>query len=78
MRDHDSLPPELRRWASEAALPWSARSLRRLWARALRQTGCQSTALKRLDAAEARALEREAPTVWGVAYRASGALAYRR
>jgi hypothetical protein len=78
MRDHDALPPDLRRWATAAALPWSARSLRRLWDRALRQTGCRAAALATLDAAEARALGREAPAVWGAGYQACGAFAYRR
>ncbi len=78
MRDHDALPPELRRWAAGAALPWSARSLRRLWTRALRRTGCREATLAALDAAEARALRREAPAVWGASYQACGALAYRR
>jgi hypothetical protein len=31
----------------------------RIWARALRETGCEKVALARLDAAEARALARD-------------------
>ncbi|WP_276617454.1 DUF6525 family protein [Qingshengfaniella alkalisoli] len=33
MASFDGLPPELRRWLAQAALPWSAHSARRLWRR---------------------------------------------
>jgi Family of unknown function (DUF6525) len=79
MRAHDRLPPELRRWASQAALPWTSRSLRRAWERALQQTSCRVAALDRLNAIEAATLAREAPMVWGAGYQAlAGALANRR
>jgi len=65
MRAHDRLPPPLRRWAAEAALPWSAASLLRLWQRALSETGCEAAALGRLHAAEAARLARDAAQVWG-------------
>lgn len=65
MREHDALPAPLRRWAAQAALPYSAASLRRVWARALAATGCPQAALARLAAAEAATLAREAPQVWG-------------
>jgi hypothetical protein len=68
MAAHDRLPPDLRRWASEARLPWSASSLLRLWQRAMRETGCPQAAKARLTRAEARTLAREAPMVWGPAY----------
>lgn len=69
MQAHDALPPEVRLWVHGAALPWSAASLRRLWARALRQAGGDAAAARaRLDAAEARALAREAARVWGPGY----------
>lgn len=68
MAEHDRLPSALRHWAAQAALPWSARSLRRLWARALRETGSQEAALARLSVAEAATLRREAAAVWGRAY----------
>jgi Family of unknown function (DUF6525) len=77
MREHDRLPVELRLWAAQAALPWSPHSLRRVWDRALAQTGCSKAALARLSAAEASTLAREAPAVWGdQAF--TGALAKRR
>ncbi|MGA0540375.1 DUF6525 family protein [Neotabrizicola sp. VNH66] len=79
MRQHDALPAALRAWAATAALPWSARSLRRLWARAIRDTGCESKALDRLSRAEAATLQREAVRVWGAGYpAASAARAARR
>lgn len=65
MRDHDALPPPLRQWATAAALPWSARSLRRAFARALAVTGCPKAALVRLSRAEAATLSRDAARVWG-------------
>lgn len=79
MRAHDRLPAELRLWASQAALPWTPRSLRRAWMRAVRQTGCRKAALDRLNVIEAATLAREAPMVWGPGYQAlAGALANRR
>lgn len=68
MAAHDNLPAPLRHWASHAALPWSADSLRRLWSRALAETGSTDAALARLSAAEARSLRREAAKVWGNDY----------
>ena len=68
MRDHDLLPQPLRAWAAQAALPWSARSLRRIWDRSLATTGSDDAALRRLAALEAAALAKEAPKVWGPAY----------
>ena len=65
MRDHDALPLPLRQWAAQAALPYSARSLRRIWARALTATGCPDRALARLQRAESATLAREAAQVWG-------------
>jgi hypothetical protein len=73
MRDHDALPEPLRRWATMAALPWSARSLRRAWARAMAATGCPEAALNRLAAAEAKTLARDARRIWGKAYPFAGA-----
>ena len=64
----DRLPPELRAWLHEAALPWSAQSALRLWRRALAGTGDLAAARARLDAAEARLLTRDAPGVWGAGY----------
>ncbi len=71
MRDHDALPAPLRQWATQAALPWSARSLRRAWAKSLAATGCPNAALARLARAEAATLAREAALVWGPAHPAA-------
>lgn len=81
MRAHDRLPPDLRRWIAEAALPWSAASVLRLWRKALAEAGGDpQAACARLDAAQARLLARDAPRVWGAAHPAcqTGALANRR
>lgn len=55
----DNLPPELRRWLAEAALPWSPISCRRLWDRARREGANAAEALAALDNAESKALRRE-------------------
>lgn len=59
MAAYDRLPPALRRWLAGAVLPWSAASVRRIWERALAETGSEAEALARLRAAEARTLGRE-------------------
>lgn len=60
MAEFDRLPPTARRWLAQAALPWSARSVRRLWGRALRDAdGDEAAALARLDRAEAARLTRD-------------------
>ncbi len=65
MAAYDGLPPPLRAWLAGAALPWSAHSARRLWQRALAEGCCHEKARARLDLAEARALMRDAPAIWG-------------
>lgn len=65
MRCYDRLPPELRAWLAQAALPWSPDSARRLWRRAIEEAGCRAGALARLEAVEARLLARDAPRIWG-------------
>jgi len=60
MDAYDRLPAPLRGWLAQAALPWSVRSVRRLWRRAVARSGGDvAQALARLDAAEARRLARE-------------------
>ena len=58
MRAFDSLPPVLRRWLSEAALPWSPASCRRIWRAARARGESAEAALARLQRAEAQALAR--------------------
>ncbi len=73
MGTFDALPPALRRWLSQACLPWSPRSARRLWLRALaRQGGDTTAALASLDRAERAALSRDQPRIWGGAHPGSG------
>ncbi|MBR3370082.1 MAG: hypothetical protein IKG52_05575 [Rhodobacteraceae bacterium] len=69
MAEFDRLPPELRHWLAHAALPWSARSARRLWHKAARQVGPDpQTILAHLARAEARSLARDSPAIWGDGY----------
>lgn len=57
---YDCLPPELRRWLAQAALPWSPDSALRLWRKLLRETlGDAEAARRRLDLVEARMLLRD-------------------
>ncbi|MES2815341.1 MAG: DUF6525 family protein [Pseudomonadota bacterium] len=77
MAAYDRLPPDLRTWLAEAALPWSAASVLRLWQRALRETGCAQAACARLARAEQKTLAVEAARVWGSAH-PDYALAKRR
>ncbi|MBY6006422.1 hypothetical protein KUV62_21035 [Salipiger bermudensis] len=69
MARFDRLPPDLRRWLAQAALPWSPRSALRLWQRALaRHGGDTDAALAHLGEVERATLRRD------TAYRpASGA-----
>lgn len=59
MRTYDTLPEPLRHWLSQAALPWSPASARRLWARALARGLDTHEALRVLSHAEARTLARD-------------------
>lgn len=69
MRDYDRLPPALRGFLAEAALPWSAPSVKRAWDRALkRHDGCEASALAALRRAEQRSLNKDAPRIWGASY----------
>ena len=65
MQDYDRLPPELRAWLAQAALPWSVASVRKVWARTRRDP---QAALARLRDLEARNLHRDAPQIWGPAH----------
>lgn len=66
MRDYDALPAPLRHWLSQAMLPWSPSSVRRVWARACASGLTTEEALQRLSSAEARMIARDtfaAPSV---------------
>lgn len=66
MQEYDALPPELRRWLSQAALQWAARPVLAAWHKALRENGgCAQGAIANLNAVEARLLARDAAKTWG-------------
>lgn len=57
MADYDRLPPDLRAWLAEAALPWSPRSVARVFGKALaRRRGDRAAALAELDRLQDRRL----------------------
>lgn len=60
MAVYDRLPPEVRAWLAQAALPWSPDSALRCWRAALGRTrGCPEAALREMDAREAGRLAAE-------------------
>jgi hypothetical protein len=59
MRAYDGLPPPLRRWLAEAALPWSPASCRRIWLRARARGEPMDAVLARLDRAQLQALSKD-------------------
>ncbi|MBN8290857.1 hypothetical protein JI664_02660 [Rhodobacter sp. NTK016B] len=66
MTAFDRLPPELRGWLSQAALPWSPHSALKLWRRSLaKHNGDTEQVLAHLSRAERAMLLRDAPAVWG-------------
>ncbi|MCL4066007.1 DUF6525 family protein [Pseudomonas sp. GX19020] len=68
MERFDRLPPDLRRWLSQAVLPWSPHSALRLWTRLGRETGGDlARMLERLNQAEQRLISRDALVIWGSA-----------
>ena len=65
MQVYDRLPPELRDWMAQAALPWSPTSCLRLWRRAVSEEGCVLRARQRMERAEQAMLAREARRAGG-------------
>ncbi len=59
MTAFDGLPPVLRQWLSEAALPWSPASARRIWTRCRTRGLTPEETLRKLSEAEARTLARD-------------------
>jgi hypothetical protein len=55
----DELPAPVRRWVTQAALPWSAASVRRVWAKSLAKGMSAEEALLRLSNAEAKTLAQD-------------------
>ena len=68
MQAYDALPPELRAWVAQAALPWSARSVRAAYGKALAKSGDPSKALAKLDQLQQALLARDAKVVWSQEY----------
>lgn len=61
MRAFDRLPPDLRTWLANAALPWRPRSVQRAYDRALARTGDPDRALAELDQMQHSKLARDNP-----------------
>lgn len=59
MAAFDGLPPPLRQWLSEAALPWSPASVRRIWSKSRAKGLSPEETLLSLSQAEARTLARD-------------------
>jgi len=59
MSAYDSLPAPLRLWLSEAALPWSTASARRLWSKSHAKGLTEEETLASLNVAEAKTLARD-------------------
>ena len=59
MAAYDGLPPPLRQWLSEAALPWSPKSVRQIWSKSRAKGLTPEETLRRLTQAEVRALDRD-------------------
>ena len=59
MKAYDGLPDPLRQWLSEAALPWSPTSVRRIWSKSKAKGMTPEETLLSLNQAEARTLARD-------------------
>ncbi len=59
MGEFDRLPPHLRSWLRDADLPWSPISVKRVYLRALKNTGDCSIALAELDTMQTKQISRQ-------------------
>ncbi|QBF30093.1 DUF6525 family protein [Thalassococcus sp. S3] len=59
MQTYDTLPAPIRQWLSQAALPWSPASARKIWMRARAKGMSAEEAITTLSQAEARSLKRD-------------------
>jgi len=59
MNAYDKLPAPLRGWLCEAVLPWSPKSAKRIWVKALSKGKSAEGALMALQNAEERTLARD-------------------
>lgn len=65
MAAYDRLPPDLRVWLAQAALPWSPRSVLRVWRSALKSCGNDSAAAQSyLSHLELIKLRKDAEKIW--------------
>jgi hypothetical protein len=55
----DELPSPVRRWITQAALPWSVASVRRIWAKSRAKGLSAEEALLRLSNVEAKTLAQD-------------------
>lgn len=63
MAAYDGLPAPLRQWLSEAALPWSPTSVRRIWSKSRAKGLSPQETLNSLSQAEARTLARDRQSI---------------
>jgi hypothetical protein len=67
MADYDRLPSDLRGWLSQAALPWSPRSVFRVWRSAMKTYENDREAVYLyMSELEAKKLKKEAKKIWGL------------
>lgn len=59
MREYDKLPPVLRSWVANAALPWRPRSVLRAYERALSASGNPTTALNELERLQSKQIAKD-------------------
>ncbi len=59
MNSYDQLPAPLRVWLSQAVLPWSPKSAKRIWIKALSNGKSADGALMALQTAEERTLAKD-------------------
>ncbi|MEM9048487.1 MAG: DUF6525 family protein [Pseudomonadota bacterium] len=59
MQAYDALPAPLRRWLSQAVLPWSPASAKRIWTKSRAKGLNAEETLQTLSLAEARTLARD-------------------
>lgn len=59
MQAYDGLPAPVRQWVSQAALPWSPSSVRRIWAKSRARGLSDEEAIASLTQAEVRTLARD-------------------
>lgn len=63
MSAYDNLPPALRRWLSQAALPWSPTSALRIWSKSRAQGRTMEETLTALSQAEQATLARDRASI---------------